>query len=86
MPEAAVDRGSFAREPWRMVAEVVTYCQLVYAFTECLFEWEGQIRIGVGEVESFEGVGRGVMGLIRLWKYGEKSKGPTGAGVDARPK
>ena len=28
------------------------------------------------EVESFEGVGRGVMGLIRLWKCVEKSEDP----------
>jgi hypothetical protein len=28
------------------------------------------------EVERFEGVGRGVMGLLRLWKCVEKSKVP----------
>jgi hypothetical protein len=26
----------------------------------------------LAEVEGFEGVGRGVMGLIRLWKFVEK--------------
>ena len=30
--------------------------------------------MGVAEVERFEGVGRGVIGLIRLWKCVEKSK------------
>jgi hypothetical protein len=30
--------------------------------------------MGVGEVEGFEGVGRGVMGLLRLWKCVEKSE------------
>jgi hypothetical protein len=28
----------------------------------------------LAEVESFEGVGRGVIGLVRLWKCVEKSK------------
>jgi hypothetical protein len=28
--------------------------------------------MGVAEVEGFEGVGRGVMGLLRLWKFVEK--------------
>jgi hypothetical protein len=32
--------------------------------------------MGVAELEGFEGVGRGVMGLIWLWKYMEKSKDP----------
>jgi len=30
--------------------------------------------MSVAEVERIEGVGRGVMGLIWLWKYVEKSK------------
>ena len=30
--------------------------------------------MGVGEVEGIEGVGRGVMGLLLLWKCVEKSK------------
>jgi hypothetical protein len=30
----------------------------------------------VAEVERFEGVGRGVMGLLRLWKCVEKSEDP----------
>ena len=32
--------------------------------------------MGLAEVERFEGVGRGVMGLLRLWKCVEKSKAP----------
>ncbi len=32
--------------------------------------------MGVPEVEGFEGVGRGVMGLLRLWKCVENSKDP----------
>jgi hypothetical protein len=32
----------------------------------------GRIRMGRREVEKFEGVGRGVMGLLRLWKCVEK--------------
>ena len=28
--------------------------------------------MGVGQVEGFERVGRGVMGLLRLWKCVEK--------------
>jgi hypothetical protein len=28
--------------------------------------------MGVAEVEAFEGVGRGVTGLLRLWKCVEK--------------
>jgi hypothetical protein len=28
--------------------------------------------MGVAEVERIEGVGRGVMGLLRLWKWVEK--------------
>ncbi len=31
----------------------------------------------VAEVERIEGVGRGVMGLIRLWKCVEKGEGRT---------
>ena len=31
----------------------------------------------MAEVEGFERVGRGVMGLLRLWKSVEKSKAPT---------
>jgi hypothetical protein len=30
--------------------------------------------MGVREVEGFEGVGRGVMGLLRLWKSVEKAE------------
>jgi hypothetical protein len=30
--------------------------------------------MGVAEVERFEGVGRGVMGLLRLWKCVGESK------------
>jgi len=30
--------------------------------------------MGLAEVEEFEGVGRGVIGLIRLWKCVENSK------------
>lgn len=32
--------------------------------------------MGVAEVARFEGVGRGVIGLIRLWKCVEKSEDP----------
>ncbi len=32
--------------------------------------------MGVAEVERFEGVGRGVLGLPWLWKCVEKSKVP----------
>jgi len=41
--------------------------------------------MGVAEVERFEGVGRGVMGLIRLRKCVEKSKslGPKSATIDS---
>ena len=63
-----------------MVAEIVTYCQLLSLFTERLFERKGRIRIGVGEVESFEGVGRGVMSLLWLWKCVEKSDDPGTSG------
>jgi len=30
--------------------------------------------MGLVEVEGFEGVGRGVIGLVRLWKCVEKCK------------
>jgi hypothetical protein len=80
--EAAGDRDSFASETLRgseqasqMVAEVVTDCQQRSSFTECLFERVGRIRISVAEVERIEGVGRGVMGLIRRWKCVEKWEG-----------
>jgi hypothetical protein len=33
--------------------------------------------MGVAEVERIEGVGRGVMGLLWLWKCVEKSKAPA---------
>jgi hypothetical protein len=33
--------------------------------------------MGWKEVERFEGVGRGVMGFIRMWKYVEKLNKPT---------
>jgi hypothetical protein len=49
-----------------MVADVVTDCQYICLFTECLFEREGRIRNAPAEVERFEGVGRGVIGLLRL--------------------
>jgi hypothetical protein len=34
--------------------------------------------MGVAEVEGFEGVGRGVMDLLRLWKCVEKSRHTLG--------
>jgi hypothetical protein len=51
---------------------ILATCQLVFVFTECLFEREGRIRMGLAEVEGFEGVGWGVIGLIWLWKCVEK--------------
>ena len=33
-----------------------------------------RIRVSVAEVESFDGVGRGLIGLIRLWKFVGKSE------------
>jgi hypothetical protein len=35
--------------------------------------------MGVAEVERFEGVGRGVMGLLRLWKCVEKCARKVGS-------
>ena len=32
--------------------------------------------MGLGQVEAAQGVGRGVVGLIRLWKCVENSKAP----------
>jgi hypothetical protein len=51
---------------------VLADCQLVYEITATLFEREARIRMGRAEVERFEGVGRILMDLIRLWKCVEK--------------
>ena len=53
---------------------VLANCQLILVFTACLFEWGARIRMGLAEVERFEGVGRGVIALLRLWKCMEKSE------------
>jgi hypothetical protein len=51
---------------------VLADCQLVYEITATPFEREARVRMGGGEVEGFDGVGRGLMGLVRLWKCVEK--------------
>ena len=56
-------------------SRVVTFCQLVSAFTECLFERAGRIRMRVRYVEALEGIGGAVRSLLRLWKCVEKSEG-----------
>ncbi|MHB8502846.1 MAG: hypothetical protein ACYDHE_18135, partial [Candidatus Acidiferrales bacterium] len=38
------------------------------------FEREARIRMGLAEVEGFEGVERGVTGVIQLWKCVKKLK------------
>jgi len=45
-----------------------------------LFEREGSIRKRLAEVEGFEGVGRGVIGLLPLWKCVEKCEKESGPG------
>jgi hypothetical protein len=57
-----------------MVAAVVTFCQLVSAFTEYSFERAGRIRMRVAEVAGLEGVGEAFSSLLRLWKCVEKFK------------
>ncbi len=53
---------------------MVTICQYFFCLLNRSFERGGRIRIGVTEVERGEGVGRGLIGLIRLWKCVENSK------------
>jgi hypothetical protein len=52
--------------------------KLFSLFTECLFEREARVRMGLAEAEEFGGVGRGVIALIWLWKCVEKSKAALG--------
>jgi len=40
--------------------------------------------MGVAEVARIERAGRGLMGLIRLWKGVEKSKGPSFAELSSK--
>lgn len=67
-------------------------CQLISAFTEYLFERDERIRMRAAKVERFEGVGRGVMGLLRLWKCvksrrrgpGDELRARSSSGSDVR--
>jgi hypothetical protein len=61
-----------ASESCDMVALLLPFVNRRVCLLSGSFEWEGRIRMGVTEVEEFEGVGWGVMGLLRLWKCVEK--------------
>jgi len=43
---------------------VLADCQLLSAFTEYLFERGARVRMSMAEVERFEGVTRGLIGLL----------------------
>jgi hypothetical protein len=55
---------------------VLANCQRLLQITAMLFERRGRIRMGWEEVAGGEGVGRGVMILLGLWKCVEKCRGP----------
>jgi len=76
------ERSRHERNPSRLRASMgngsrgVTDCQLLFLFTDALFESRGLIRTRLEEVERLEGVSGGLIDLIRLWKCVEKSKDP----------
>jgi hypothetical protein len=71
---------AWSAEEWRGFVEpniendstVLADCQLIYEITASLFERGARIRMRRAEVERFEGVERGLMGLLGLWKCVEK--------------
>ena len=74
------ERSKRGRNPSRLRASMgnssrgVTDCQLSFLFTDAPFESRGLIRMRLEEVERLEGVGGGLIDLMRLWKCVEKLK------------
>ena len=65
--------GRFSGQTCGIIAGIVIICQYLFPLVSWLFERRGRIRTRVVEVAGIEGVGRAVMGLLRLWKSVDKA-------------
>jgi hypothetical protein len=72
--EAGVDRGLRLGGNIEDDSRKMGYCQVRVIHIQYIIRMAGVDSNGVREVLRGEGVGRGVMGLLRLWKCVEKSR------------